>query len=167
MKTSLLPMIPTYSPTLLPKSEGCRVVARMTVVREVGATMIIEIRDDATFHSFYHIYSQQGRRRSTKQLVRTANRNEGLRPWHAAYRMTPGLEVLESFWKQQPGVMSVKVRFLRKRIYRRLISAAADELGLAQAHAGYATVRPQPVYPIQLPQGYTPMKKRFEILTSR
>ena len=113
---------------------SAKVIARMTVTREVGATMIIEIQDDATFHTFYRIYSQQGKRRSTKTQVRTANRNEGLSPWYAAYRMEPGLNVLAENWKKHPGVKSVKVRIIRKKIYRNLCTVAADQLGITNVN---------------------------------
>jgi hypothetical protein len=108
------------------------VVARLTVTRAVGCKTIIEVQADATFHSFYRFHTQQGNRRSTKQLVRTANRNEGLRPYFQAYRMTPGLEKLAEFWKQHPGVTAVTVRIIRRRAYRKLITARPDELGLTK-----------------------------------
>lgn len=143
-----------------------KVIARMTVIREVGATMIIEIQDDATFHMFYHIYSQQGKRRSTKRQVRTANRDEGLRPYYAAHRLEPGLQVLEANWRKQPGVKSVTVRILRKKMYRQLCNAAPDQLGLTKVHVGFKPERPMPaIMPAVLPRGYTAMHKRLEVLT--
>lgn len=108
------------------------VVARLTVTRTLGAKTIIEVCADATFNSFYRFFTQQGNRRSTKRLVRTANRNEGLRPYFQAYRMTPGLEKLAEFWKQHPGVTTVTVRIIRRRAYKRLITARPDELGLTK-----------------------------------
>lgn len=147
---------------------GGKCVARLTVVREVGETMIVEVSEDATFTAFYRIYSQQGKRRSTKRLVRTASRNEGLRPWYAAYRMQPGLEVLAENWRKQPGVKKVTLRIIRKRIYKRLIHAAPDVLGLTRVSAGFQAKRPAPaIMPMVLPSGYTPIKRRFEILTSK
>ena len=143
-------------------------IARMTVVREVGATTIVEVFENASFHTFYWFFSQQGRRRSTKQLVRTASRNEGLRPGYAAYRMTPGLEVLAEYWRKQPGVKSVTVRVLRKRIYKKLINAAPDVLGLVKVSAGFQAKRPQAaITPAVLPKGYTPLRGRFEIMASK
>ncbi len=106
------------------------VVARLTVTRALGNLTIIEVRADATFHSFYQVYTQTGRRRSTKHLVRTADRNEGLHPYYRAYLLQPGLEKIAEQWQKQPGVTSVKVRIINKRAYRRLISAQPDELGL-------------------------------------
>jgi hypothetical protein len=108
------------------------VIARLTVIRAVGCKTIIEVRDDATFNSFYRFYSQEGNRRSTKRQVRCASRNEGLLPYYLAYRMTPGLEKLAERWRVHPGVVSVKVRIIRKRAYRKLINAAPHELGLTK-----------------------------------
>ncbi len=150
------------------RSASGKCVARLTVTREIGNVMIIEVHETASFHTFYWIYSQIGKRRSTKRLVRTANRNEGLKPWYAAYRMQPGLEVLAESWKQQPGVKTVTLRILRKRIYKKLIQSPADALGLAKVNTGFTAERPIPaMIPVVLPRGYTPLKKRFEILTSR
>jgi hypothetical protein len=105
------------------------VVARLTGTREIGNVTIIEVHKDATFHEFYRIYTQVGRRRSTKRLVRTANRNHGLEPWFAAHRMQPGLEVLAAKWRERKG-LTVKLRIIKKRAYRKLINAPADQLGL-------------------------------------
>jgi hypothetical protein len=109
-----------------------QVVARLTVTRAIGNTTIIEVQADATFNGFYRIYTQIGKRRSTKRLVRTANRNEGLRPWYQAYRLTPGLEKLAEFWRNQPGVTTVTVRLIKRRAYDKLITARPDLLGLTK-----------------------------------
>jgi hypothetical protein len=166
MNRITLPVIPPSMPTALPKGDGKKAVARLTVRREIGDTIIVEVHEDATFHAFYRFHTQSGTRRSTKRLVRTASRNEGLRPYYAAYRMQPGLEVLAENWKKQPGIKSVTVRIIRKRIYKQLINAAADALGLTKVHAGFKAERPQG-YSVRLPQGYTPLEKRFEILASK
>ena len=108
------------------------VVARLTVVRALGNVTIIEVHSDATFSCFYHIFTQVGKRRSTKRLVRTASRNEGLLPYYRAYLMVPGLKVLAEHWSRQPGVSSVKIRIIKKRAYRKLLSARPDELGLTK-----------------------------------
>jgi hypothetical protein len=111
------------------------VVARLTVTRALGVKTIIEVCEDATFNSYYRFFTQQGNRRSTKKLVRTANRNEGLRPYFQAYRMTPGMEKLAELWQQHPGVTTVTVRIISRRAYKRLITARPNELGLTQTSA--------------------------------
>jgi len=107
------------------------VVARLTVTRAVGSRTIIEVMENATFSNFYRISIQQGNRRSTKRLVRMANRNEGLRSY--GHDQQPGLETIAARWSQQPGVASVKIRIIRKRSYKKLISARPDQLGLTRS----------------------------------
>jgi len=106
------------------------VTARMTVTRALGNLTIIEVCEDATFSEFYRVYTQIGRRRSTKKLVRTANRNEGLKPFYAAHKLKPGLEALAMQWQGMPNVASVKIRIIKKRTYRKLLTAAPDALGM-------------------------------------
>jgi hypothetical protein len=106
------------------------VVARMTVTRAVGNLTIVEVYEDATFSNFYHISTQVGKRRSTKRLVRVANRSEGIQPYYRAHLIQPGLDGLAEHWQKHPGVVSVKVRIIKKRAYCKLISARPDELGL-------------------------------------
>jgi hypothetical protein len=108
-----------------------KVVARLTVIREVGCKTIIEVQDDATFSRFYHFYMQEGNRRSTKRAVRAGSRNEGI-PSYQVLRARPGLERLADAWQKQPGVVSVKLRILRKRAYLKLIDARPDQLGLTK-----------------------------------
>jgi hypothetical protein len=105
------------------------VVARLTITRALGNLTIVEVWEDASFSRFYKIFTQNGRRRSTKRLVRAANRNEGLKPY-TAHAVKPGLEVLAAHWLSMPQVASVKVRIIRKRAYKRLISASPDQLGM-------------------------------------
>lgn len=106
------------------------VVARLIVTRALGNRTIIEVHEGATFSAFYRIYTQTGNRRSTKRLVRTASRNEGLQPYFRAHLMVPGLKTLAEHWSRQPGVSAVKVRIIRKRAYRKLLSARPDELNM-------------------------------------
>ena len=108
------------------------VVARLTVTRAVGNVTIIEVYEDATFSNFYHISTQVGKRRSTKRLVRVANRNEGIQPYYRAHLVQPGLKGLAEHWQKMPGVASVKVRIIKGRAYRRLINATPDQLGLTR-----------------------------------
>jgi len=144
------------------------VVARLTAVRDVGVKTIIEVCEDATFSSFYVFYVQQGNRRNTKKLVRSANRNEGLYPWHRAYRMQPGLDVIAKRFEAMPQIKKVTVRILRKRAYRKLLEVAPDVLGMTQVRS-----QPDPKimraggYPIALPVGYLTIKKRMDIILGR
>lgn len=111
------------------------VIARLTVIRKDGHRTIVEVQADASFHRFYCFYTQDGARRSTKTLVRTASRNAYL-PTVNAHRHTPGLDVvarqLESLFAQSNPVVSTKIRIIRKRAYKRLITVSADQLGLSK-----------------------------------
>lgn len=130
-----------------------KVIARMTVTRSSGQINLIEVREDATFSTFYQVYSQIGKRRSTKRLIRHGDRNEGLHPHYQAYLMQPGLEKLAEHWSKLPGVQSVKVRIIRKRLYRKLISARPDELGLVTTKVNIPIERFSPLrIPVQLNQ---------------
>lgn len=146
------------------------VVARMTVTRADNSKVIVEIHSNATFYKFYHFYSQTGNRRSTKKEIRTASRNEGV-PTVNAHLFTPGLEMVQAnFLCCQVGriaaVISIKMRILRRKMYRELVNMAPDVLGLVKVDANPFAKRPQPVrYPIRLPEAYTPIKKRWEILS--
>jgi hypothetical protein len=112
------------------------VIARMTVTRANGAKTIVEIWANATFHSFYHFFKQQGARRSTKEPIRTAYRDEGVNVVCARYNQQPGLDViakrLEMYASQGNTVVSTKIRIIRKRAYRKLINATPHELGLTK-----------------------------------
>ena len=109
------------------------VVARLTVIRTDGMRTIVEVHSDARFHSFYHFYRQCGKKRSTKELIRTASRNEGLNQigyWQ------PGLETiacrLEKYACQSNPVVKKTIRIIQRRAYRKLISARPDQLGLTK-----------------------------------
>ena len=119
------------------------VVARLTVTRAVGNITIIEVCEDATFHEFYSFYTQTGRRRSTKRLVRTANRNEYLKPYVRQTHV--GLEAVAAYWLTMPGVASVKIRIIRKRAYRKLLSAAPEKLNVKTLHLNIPLQRFSPL----------------------
>lgn len=147
-----------------------KAIARLTIEREVGVRTIVEVHADATFSMFYHFYTQDGRRRSTKRQIRTANRNEGLRAWFGAHRMTPGLDVIAEQFRRMPHVKKTTVRIIRKRTYRKALEAAPDELGnLARTEvARMPDMRHRESgTPAYIPSTFTPMKRRFEIITGR
>lgn len=150
------------------------VVARLTAAHHTGRRIIIEVHEDASFHQFFRYYAQDGNRRSTKKEMRRASRNEGLRPAQRAPWMRPGLDVLakdlQTAHPWRPACTDVRIRILKKRLYRRLLEARPDELGLVRVERTWVDLpRPRPVLriPIRLPAGHTPLKKRFEIMTGR
>lgn len=147
-----------------------KVVARLTAIRAVGVRTIIEVHSDATFSGFYHYFMQDGLKWSTKEHIRCANRNEGLKPWHRAYRLQPGLEAIAEHLKTMPQFASIKIRIIRKRAYRKLLDAAPDVLGVVRTQRQPdPRLMPKPVlrYPVRFPDGYLPIKKRVSILTGR
>jgi hypothetical protein len=128
------------------------------------------VYSDASFHSFFQFFTQEGARRSTKKLVRSANRNEGLAPWHRAYRMTPGLEVIAEHLRGMKQFTSVTVRIIRRRAYRQLLTAAPDVLGLTSAkRLPDPRLMPRTAFgiPVHIPEDYLTIKKRMSILTGR
>lgn len=152
-------------------SNSKTVVALMTVTRADNSKVIVEIHIDATFSQFYHYYTQTGNKRSTKKEIRTASRNEGL-PHVNAHLYAPGLEAVRAQFERNQSIgkiaaiNSIKVRILRRKMYRELMSKAADLLGITKANAGLFMAKQQPAgYPIRLPAGYTPLEKRWSILT--
>ena len=122
------------------------VLARLTVIRQNGVRTIVEVHAGATFHRFYSYYRQQGAKRSTKEMIRTASRNEGLNPV-AAHRQMPGLKTIAvrllALQATTNPVISTKIRIMQARAYKKLINAAPDQLGLTKVSVGFA---PEPAY---------------------
>lgn len=118
------------------------VIARLTVTRKDDHRTIVEIHADATFSRFYRFHQQQGLRRSTKRFIRSASRNESL-PVINAHLYQPGLDViarkLESLFKQSNPVVSVKIRIIKKRLYKKMINASPEQLGLVKVNG---TIKP-------------------------
>lgn len=125
-------------------SKKNNVVARLTVNRANGWKTIIEVHADATFNSFYRYFRQFGNRRSTKEPIRVSNRNDSLKSVNA-HLQTPGLEaiskkiiassavfLLRSSSGEMNPVVSIKLRIIQKRLYRKLITCRPDELGLSK-----------------------------------
>lgn len=111
------------------------VIARLVVIRQNGTRTIVEIHQDATFSSFYRFYRQEGKRRSTKQLIRQGCRNEGL-PLVGAIRSCSGLDTIAAkllLWgRESNAVVDTKFYIFKPRIYRRLLSVSPDQLGLTK-----------------------------------
>ncbi len=113
-----------------PPTQGL-VIARLTLTRASGYRTIVEIRSDASFHCFYRFYKQFGARRSTKELIRIANRGEGLL---GNRTLRPGLDLiasrLQTYATQTNPVLCTKLRIMKKRLYRKLIGADPELLHL-------------------------------------
>lgn len=110
------------------------IVARLTVTRQNGQKIIVEVADGATFHKFYTYYRQTGNRRSTKYFLRSGSRNDGLTG--SAHAKQAGLEALArqigSITLMNNPVVSSKIRIIKKRAYRKLTTCSPDQLGLTR-----------------------------------
>jgi hypothetical protein len=103
------------------------VVARLMITRSNGWKTIVEVEDGSTFHSFFKYYKQFKNKRSTKELIRIANRNDG---GISKPRLENIAEKLSIYQSMSNPVVTVQIRILKKREYRRLIDATPDQLGL-------------------------------------
>ena len=149
------------------------VVARLIIIRNNGRRTIVEVQADATFHTFYRFFSQDGRRRSTKTSLRNASRNEYL-PVVNAHLYRPGLDVIEkqlrTVYAQSNPVVGSKIRIIQKRAYKTLINAAPDALGLTKvARSADLRLMPKPIlrYPVHIPDSYKTIKQRMDIILGR
>jgi hypothetical protein len=128
--------------------------------------LIIEVNADATYSAFYQFYTQDGSRLSTKKHIRTANRNTGL-PSLNAHLYEPGLEVLrKNLMGDDPmssQFVSIKVRIIKKKAYRSLITCAPDVLGMARAGTVEDKLSASRRIPVYLPVGYVNPVRRREL----
>jgi hypothetical protein len=101
------------------------VIARLTITRQDNTRMIVEIHRGARYASFYHVFRQEGNKRSTKTQVRMGSRAEGR-----------SLEEIAIKWSMRDRstnpITHIKIKIYRRREYRRLVSARPDELGLTK-----------------------------------
>src|ERR1043165_4655739 len=98
------------------------IVARLTVTRQNGQKIIVEVAEGATFHKFYTYYRQTGNRRSTKYFLRSGSRNDGLTG--AAHAKRAGLESvalqMQVITISNNPIVNTKLRIIRKRAYKKL-----------------------------------------------
>lgn len=114
-------------------------IARLTVTRKNGWKTIVTVEADATLTSFYKFHRQHGAKRSTKELIRTAGRSEGMTLiGQGAHRQKPGLELilqrLENYGSESNPIINAKLRIIKKRAYKKLISARPDELSMVKSY---------------------------------
>lgn len=125
------------------------VVARLTVTRANGWKTIVEVEEGSKFHSFFRYYRQFRNKRSTKELIRVANRAEHLMSMITSHR-EPGLEGIAHRMQATSDLMagsvavrlgttdcnpivSLKLRIFKKRAYKQLLTAAPDPLGIVRS----------------------------------
>lgn len=141
--------------------------AKLTALTPRGETVIVEVPHGATFGDFYHYYTQQGRRYSTKRLARVGNRNEGIDNYRLAPYTRPGLELIAAKYEQS-GFTKIKIVILRKRAYKKLIEG--DPAGMVKINKTWISqprARAILRYPVRIPSGHTTTARKWSILTSR
>jgi len=149
-----------------------KVVARLTATRADKKRLIVEVQQDASFQKFYHFYKQTGDDAGSKTEVRLANRNEGITPHYRAPRTVAGLyKIAERLTKGIAGYKNMKIVILDAAEYERLTQAAPDVPGLTRTVSRFEEThtweRSSNRIPVGIPGSFTPLKKRFEIMTGR
>lgn len=114
------------------------VVARLTVTRANGWKTIVEVEAGSTFHSFFKYYKQFGNKRSTKEHIRTASRNDGGRIQPRLEHVASKLAVYQSM--SNPIVRST-IRIFNKAKYHALLNVSPDRLGLTKTHVRFPLSR--------------------------
>lgn len=105
------------------------VLARMTITRANGNRIIVEVEAGSKFSSFFKFYKQDGARRSTKAFFRHGCRNEGGMRDPRLENIAARITMVQS---QENPVVNVKIRIIKRRAYRKLLSARPDQLGLTK-----------------------------------
>ena len=151
----------------IPKGLAARAVI---TTKNTKTRMVIEVREGNRFSNFYSIYTSYGR--GCHYVAQP-----GI-PRHRGFAdsiedvVEQIVKAMKAHAKRQQVDLSIHtaIRIHRKRLYRKLLGMRPDELGLSRA-----TRRPDPrlvrAEPIKvdnslLPLAYTPLAKRWKILTS-
>lgn len=150
----------------IPKGLAARAVI---TTRNTKIRMVIEVRAGNRFSNFYSIYTTYGRGRH--YVVKAGfPRHRGVAD-SIEEVVDQIVKAMKSHAKRQRVELSIQtvVRIHRKRLYRTLLNLRPDELGLTRT-----THQPDPrlvrAERIQardsLPLAYTPLSKRWKIITS-
>jgi len=150
----------------IPKGLAARAVI---TTKNTKTRMVVEVREGNRFSNFYSIYTTYGcgRRYVARRGI----------PRHRGYAdsiedvVEQIVKVMKAHAKRQHVDLSIHtvVRIYRKRLYRKLLNMRPDELGLS-----HSTRRPDPRLVRAervkaggiLPLAYTPLSKRWKIITS-
>lgn len=123
-----------------------RVVACLTMTKQNGRKIIVEVHDDAGFSNFYNWYSREGRKH--KVFRRVSHRSDGIEPWYMQSQVPPSLERLAETTQKHAEklaghrssyheitmawaderIVDIKIKVLSRKKYLRLLSCPADEL---------------------------------------
>lgn len=138
------------------------VLARLTLNYKAGHKLVVEVRPNPDFYSFYEWHRIEKGRRS-KRFLRGESRDR-VRPDLEAVRA----RALRSFGQE---IASTSLVIYQKRAYRLACQRPANELTGGLTHLPPACSPPREGFrhgqrPVHIPaRGYTPLSQRFKILT--
>ena len=138
----------------IPKGLAAKARLRM----DDGEKVYIEVHQGSPLCHFYRLYSVRGRARRT--LI-SRSRND------AEDGIEQLVELLVQHHKKHTArrVLDTKVWIYRKRLYRKLLDADPSDLGLTHLRRNNFDI---PRTPLRfLPSGYTPLQRRWEIITGK
>ena len=152
----------------IPKGLAARAVI---TTRNTRTRMVVEVREENRFSNFYFIHTTHGRGRyyvARAGIPRPRGFSDSIE--EAVEQI---VKVMKAHAQRQQVDLAIQtaVRIHRKRLYRKLLDMRPDELGLTRT-----VQRPDPrlvraerinVEGPFLPTGYTPLAKRWKIITSR
>lgn len=115
------------------------VIARLSIEYKSGRREAIEIQAGATFHAFYSCYLYTSKRK--KVIQSTQNRNYHNNPAYASAGLVGVEKIVRSSWKaQQDPVTSTSIKIYKKRLYKKMLTCAPDQLGSGLALASIQNI---------------------------
>jgi len=132
--------------------------AKARLKMDDGEKVYIEVRQGSPFCHFYTLYAVRGRKR--RPLI-SRSRNV------AEDGIEQLVEALVRHHRRHTNrrVLETKVWIYRKRLYRKLLYADPSDLGLTHVRRNDFEFRRIPLR--FLPTSYTPLQKRWEIITGK
>jgi hypothetical protein len=157
-----------HKQTVRKEGPAAKIVAKLVMTYRDGHQLIVEVHENPGYSDFYRWYRREGKKRKT--LLRTSSRELKV----ATDLETVQARQLRAFGKD---IVEHKIVILRKRLYRKLINCSSDALpggkGISIHSTPYQHPVNQPVgrdhaQPVHIPvSGYTPLARRFQILTGK
>jgi len=131
--------------------------------------LYIEVREGNQFSNFYYIYTAVGRGRMVTPGIR---RHRGFAD-ALEDAMEKIVKEMKTHAKRNRTALQIHttVRIYRKRLYRKLLNMRPDELGLTriryQPDPRLVRAEPARAQNSPIPATYTPLAKRWQIMTNR
>ena len=133
--------------------------------------LYIEVREGNQFSNFYYIYTAVGRGRG-RMVTPGIPRHRGFAD-SLEDAMEKIVKAMKTHAKRNRTELQIHttVRIYRKRLYRKLLNMRPDELGLTrikyQPDSRLVRAEPARVQNSPIPTTYTPLAKRWQIITNR